>query len=496
MTQVMSKTILTIISMILMALCSQTLWATEASENLLVQFTRGDLSTIERAVQDALDAEPLAGESPGPLSSPYAFGTITARGIRYAFKTRITESNLLQGGIRFKLLLGGFDGLIRRLEMNKSGTSLCTNIPVSSPSSDIPVTVIVHPTVTADGQLALSVSEATFDLNDNNFDVQYPETCNVLFGLNWLVRWTLPSLIEGYKETISSALSQALAKGLSERTAELSPMLSLNVTLPFEGQDVPSFNAQVSVHPSRLDINADRFVCSFATSLTIDPDQVSSFSSNNEWPSHLSFFGVSWQTLDAMLAEAQSKGIIRARLRGNHGMLGRALSHDMWVPLFPNLHSVMSADDPLEVHILGAESYKWSGDELSPELANLDVQNLTVTVNSPTAVIAKLRLNAKVVFQLTSNSNRLLKGSLIAVEFTDGGVIANSGLLADDYAPSGLPHLAEQVSDLIQKSPASARSLFEIKLPSIKIGQHQVVVSQAQTYSAGLILPLHYERPH
>jgi hypothetical protein len=107
--------------------------------------------------------------------------------------------------------------------------------------------VVVHPKVDEHGELHLEVSNSRFELNEDNFKVNNPERCDVAFGLNWLVRWALPWLIESYKETISDALSSALAKGLVERTTELSPYLTLNVLLPFEGQEVPSFNVELGV---------------------------------------------------------------------------------------------------------------------------------------------------------------------------------------------------------------------------------------------------------
>jgi hypothetical protein len=146
-------------------------YSEDVSESLLLQFSKGDLATIEKAVQDTFDVEPVQGESSVPVSSPYAFGTITARGIDYSFMPQIHETTLLHGGIQFKLSLRGFHGLIRRLEMNSSGSQACTNIRILSPRNVIPVSVLVRPTVTPTGDVQLEVSESRIDLNNDNFEV-------------------------------------------------------------------------------------------------------------------------------------------------------------------------------------------------------------------------------------------------------------------------------------------------------------------------------------
>lgn len=483
-------------------LCWAILWvqtqsfAENVSESLVVQFSRGDLLTIERAVQDALDAAPLAGESSTPLSSPYAFGTITAKGVQYSFTTKIAETNLLDGGVRFKLSLQGFHGLIRRLELNESGSRVCANIPISSPRSDIPVAVVVHPEVASDGKVSLAVSQAMFDLNENNFEVQYPESCSVLYGFNWLVQWTLPWLIESYKDTISDALSKALSKGLSERTAEMSPLLSLNVTLPFEGREIPSFNASVSVKPSRFGITTERFLFSFDSSLEIDPDEISGLSEPASWPDSPSFFGVSWETMNAILREAQAKGIIRATFTQDHPTMGRALAHELWLNLFPRLHSVINPSDELALELLGASSFHWNATSTSPELASLEIENLRIRLRAAHLVIAEFSLRARGLFTLDSTESPVLKGVLSALELREAKVLEDSGTLSRDYNAAALAEISQAIINLLQHGPENSRKIFELKLPALRIGHHQIIINKVRTHEAGIILPLSYLRPY
>jgi hypothetical protein len=470
--------------------------AEEVAESLLLQFSKGDLSTIERAMQEAFDAQPVQGESSAPVSSPYAFGTITARGIEYSFLPRIHQTSLMPNGIQFKLSLRSFRGLIKRLEMNASGTQVCTNTAIVSPQGDIPVSVVVHPTVTPAGDVQLVVSESTIDLNEDNFEVRYPEECDVIFGLNWLVSWTLPSLIQSYKDTISSALGSALAKGLIARTAEISPFLSLNVTLPFEGHEIPSFNVAVAVRPYRIDISPERFQSSFATSITIDPDEVVGFSNSSQWPEDVSFLGISWDFMTALLNEAQAKGVIRSTIRGDHPAIGQALSHDLWLKAFPGLHGVISPSDLLSLEVLGGSRYEWKAEDNLGSLADLAVENLRFRLRSGSMVLCEIQVNAQAIFSLESAKDRLLTGRLQTASLKEPRVVENSGPLSRDFLQNGLAALASDIEEQIQKSPEHARDLIQLTLPSMKIGNHEILISNVRTVGAGLILPLLYAQPH
>lgn len=473
---------------------SITAQAEDVAESLVLQFSKGDLATIEHAVQDTLDSQPVQGESSDPVSSPYAFGTITARGIDYQFAPKIHETRLGQGAIQFKLSLHGFHGFIRRLELNSSGTQVCTNIHITSPRGDIPVSVVVRPRVTATGELELEASESKIDLNEDNFEVAYPEHCSVIFGLNWLIKWTLPWLIQSYKETISSALSDALAKGLRERTSELSPFLSLNVTLPFEGQRIPSFNVAIGVHPHQITISPETFLSSFATSLTIDPDIATGFSHAEPWPKDVSFFGISWDFMNALFREAQAKGVIRSTFRQNHPALGAIINQDLWTKVFPGLPAVIKPNDSLEIDLIGGAFFQWSRDDDFENNAHLNVRNLKLRLRSGSNILADIETDAHATFRIESMKDRLLNARLQSVTFGIPRVVENSGVLANRHSQAGLETMAQLVEQEIQKSPEQARDLFELKLPSMKIGQHEVVINHVQTVAGGIILPLAYQQ--
>jgi hypothetical protein len=109
--------------------------------------------------------------------------------------------------------------------------------------------------------------------------------------------------------------------------------------------------------PNRIDITANRFTSSFATSLTIHPDAVASFSTETLWPEDISFFGISWETFSAMFREAQSKGVIHTTFKREHATLGQILDHSFWINAIPTLDSLISPNEPLELELLGAAQY-------------------------------------------------------------------------------------------------------------------------------------------
>lgn len=468
----------------------------EMLESLTVQFSGTDLLSVERGIQEALEREPVAGSSSEPLTSPYAFGTITARGINYSFNPRIHQTELLDGAFKFNLSIHNFRGRIARLDLNQAGTRGCVNIDIHSPGNEIPVAVVVRPQIDEFGGLSVAVTHSDFDLNDRNFKVNYPENCHVLFGMNWLIKWTLPWLIESYKDTIADALSDALAKGLRERSAEVSPLLSLNVTLPFEGIPVPPFYATVGIRPYKIDVDPERIQSTFATSIQIDPDIVSPFSEPSSWPSDLSFFGISWDFLNGIFREAQAKGIIHSKIMRGDPSRDQWLAYDRWSRVWPAFSARIPRAEELSLTILGGSRYTWFKTDSKDYSASLVIDDLRIRLESSSGPIADFTFGLKSDFSLSSGADGKIKASLASIQATDMGVVPDSGSLSNDPVNEGvLPALAHELENEVGSASNERRELFNIEVPGLKIGNHQILIREIRTSAKGIILPLRYQHP-
>ena len=472
----------------------------EINESFTVQFSGSDLLTIEKGIQEALEKEPVTGESSEPLKSPSGFGTITARGIQYSFSPLLHNTQLLDSALKFDLSIRNFRGRIAKLELNESGSRSCTNLEIHSPSNEIPVTVIVHPKVNSAGLLELQVSQANFELNERNFKVNYPGRCDVMFGLNWLVKWTLPWLIESYKETIEEALSSALAKGLRERTAELSPLLSLNITLPFQEASIPAFYATVGVRPFNVDVNKQRIRSAFSTSIKIDPDIISPFGESGSWPNDFSFLGMSWEFLNGLFREAQTKGIIKVLITRQEQTQGlgsdRWLEHSLWQAVWPDFINVVPTSKELQLLVLGGSRYNWMTRPDAESGALLVINDLRVRLQTQSEVLAEFVFNVQGNFIVSSDSMGRINASIASVGIANLHIAQDSGLLSSHpIEDSALQNLSQQIELAVSSLPADKRELFNIKIPSLKIGNHQILIRDIMTHDAGLILPLRYVTP-
>jgi hypothetical protein len=200
--------------------------------------------------------------------------------------------------------------------------------------------------------------------------------------------------------------------------------------------------------------------------------------------------------MTALLNEAQAKGVIRSTIRGDHPAIGQALSHDLWLKAFPGLHGVISPSDLLSLEVLGGSRYEWKAEDNLGSLADLTVENLRFRLRSGSAVLCEIQVNAQAIFSLESAKDRLLTGRLLTASLKEPRVVENSGPLSRDFLQNGLAALASDIEEQIQKSPKHARDLIQLTLPSMKIGNHEILISNVRTVGAGIILPLLYAQPH
>ena len=467
---------------------------------LTVQFSGNDLATIRNGIEESLQSGPVSGISSEPMQSPYAFGTITARDISYEFQPSLGHLTLLHTAFGFDLTIHNFRGVVGRVDFNDSGSMYCKSIPVHSGSrgdqSIIPVHVIAVPQVQPDGTLSLALPVSDVGLTNDNFIVEEPAECNVVYGLNWLVKWVVPSLISNYKKEVAKGLSKALANALKDRSGEMTPLLGLNITLPFEPLDIPAFYATVAVRPQQFSITPDRFQSIFATSVTIDPDRIVPLSSNADWPSDLSLLGFSWDLLGGILREAQSKNILKATITSQSHAGSSWTDHSRWRNIWPQFDEVVPAQAPLKLELLGGVNYQWSANPNNTSEALLHVTGFHAALSDQHRNLANFFADLDLSFLLSSTPTGAIKAELRQVIFLrERFDLKDSPLAQLETRISGIKQLKDQLIRDIETAPAAQRELFYVAIPSIKFGSHQVIIREIRSHEAGVILPLRYVAP-
>jgi hypothetical protein len=89
-----------------------------------------------------------------------------------------------------------------------------------------------------------------------------------------------------------------------------------------------------------------------------------------------------------------------------------------------------------------------------------------------------------------------INASIKSVGIANLHLAQDSGLLSSHpIADSALQNLSQQIELAVSSLPTDKRELFNIKIPSLKIGNHQILIRDIMTHDAGLILPLRYVTP-
>jgi hypothetical protein len=486
-----------VISVALVMVSSRAGLAETATKGLVVQFSRQDLTTVERAIQNSLGEAPVVGRSDTPMQTPYTFGTITVRGISYGFQPELDHISLLSDAFSFDLSIRQLQGQIDRVEFNDSGSMYCEKIPVRSGAKGgrgtIPVHVVAHPRTLPDGSVVLDIPVSEIGLDERNFIVGEPESCDVIFGFNWLLKWMLPNLIKSYKQDISHGLAKTLASTLKDGVLKFSPLLTLRVTLPFDPGDIPAFYATVGISPSGFSVTPDRLQSFFATDITIDPDPVTPFSDDALWPDNLSLIGLNWSFLNAMFHAASEKNIIRATINQRHRAGGVWTTHEPWRQVWPRFSEALGNLDPVTIRLDGGAGYGW---RKGPDnTASLDMNQFRVTLAQGSDVLAAITLSLTLDITLRAEASGEV-GAIVTnlvIHPRSVAIDAGAGKLAHTpFQDDGIARLSENLRQQIQAAPESSRSLFKVLIPALQVGDHKVLIRNIYSAEAGIILPLEY----
>lgn len=472
-------------------------FATESIKRAFgLNIAASDTEPLRIALDGGFRSQKGQGSVPGPIESSWAWGTMRIRNIDYNFSTTIPELRLRDDGIAVTAKLSRFVGRVGRVELNKTGTRYCENIPVTSGNADVNVKVLLNAHIDSHGNFKLHVKSSTVDLDDRNFLVGAPANCNVVFGLNWLVKKILPRVTQSYRADIATNIGNLIASGLEETGIEYSPYLAMNITLPVNREPVRPFYAQLSVLPQNITINNSHFSAWFGSDIELDPDVVSDlgFVEPADWPQSKTHLAVSWDFLTGVLKEANAKGLISGELKRIDG-LEDFFSPKMWDQVWDSFSQIPGIDGDMSYELHGADKIIWSlGD--NPHLARLSVSKFRVDVKCKGVLMTKLMLDftINVAVRVDEKDRSQFSALTDSVEIEQLKLDGASGWMAGrPWNPVGLTQISKTVEQMINASPETARRFINFKAPELHIGTHMIRIANAEFHEQGLLFPVRLE---
>ncbi len=450
-----------------------------------------DSEPLRLALDSVFKAQVSAGTMAGPIEAEWYLGNARMKAIQYSFGATIPALNFLDSGIDVTVQLHNFTGTLHRIEFNKTGTSFCEEIPVNTNGNPIDVQVRLNAEINDQGEVHLIVKSSQVMLNSDNFQVGSPAHCNVLLGFNWLVRWLVPTVAEGYRDVLAAKIASTMAKTLQDISLVYGPYLGMNITLPVRQDPIRPFYARLSIAPQDVRINRSNFSTWFASEIDFDPDMRLSLDAPTPWPTQTSHLAISWDFLNGFLREANTKGLISGDIKPSTST-GALYDSKVWSQVWADIGAVLPDGSMMEFELDGAESLTWESGG-AQKVAVLRAKDLRIIVKNRSLLLARLHINLRVnvdVNIVAKNSRKFLANiKSIAVDQInvdkDFGILASSSVNQESLRQLGI-----KLEQSIAVIPIEARKLIEFTAPSVNIGASVVQIMRAEFHDQGILLPI------
>jgi hypothetical protein len=476
--------------------------AIETSHALIVQISKEDVSSLEQSIKKSLESNPINGGSKTSIKSSYPLGTFSLNSYSYSLLPSLHSVQLQEGGIQIDLSVKVLNAQLDRVDFNQSGSNFCEHIPIRSESNPargaIPVRLVLRPTTLPDGSVTFEVPVSEISLSRHNFIIGKPSKCDVLFGFNWLIENTLPSLLNHFRSEISNKLSAALVDVIKSKMIEVSPMLGINVTFPFEPGVFPSFYASIAAAPNAFSLNQNRFRSFISTNITFDPDVASLFEAQEPWPENFSFLGFNWELFNDLLKEAQTKKILQTNITQDSPAGKFLTSSELWSVLWPEISQVVPANSPMKLRLEAGPQLKWTAKTRQNSRLYLHHLKLTLSLDEghDSRKLAELMMDASLDITFAAGNEKQLKAVVNNLLIDSNSVkIASKGALLDGAKVNleGIKLIAELLRNQIQQTEESSRSLFNFAIPAINVGDHQFLLQDIVLTQSGIICPIRHQ---
>ncbi len=296
--------------------------AATVPDALVLSLAASDMTQLAQGLLDGPLAAPLEGRADVRVEQSFWFLTMGIDGIRY--KARIADLSIepRQGRLRARARLADLDVNIEKVFFNRAGTLFCRDMPIASGDGEVPVGVDMTPRA-ADRTLDLGAEEVRVGLTSRNYRPGQPASCHTFWGMNWLLRQTLPLAARLLRPVLEHELEKRLLAAAREVSGELGNYVTAEITLPFSQGSAPAFNGTFGVWPSTVNITPDALQLKLAAELSFDPDpphvaprRAGRAKAFDPFASELlpSWIGLKRSLFAALVAEANRAGLFRFTL--------------------------------------------------------------------------------------------------------------------------------------------------------------------------------------
>lgn len=458
--------------------------AADVPDAVAVSLEAADLAGLAAGIKNEFFAHPIEGRTDERYEQSYWLSTFGIEGLSYRVAVdRITLAPR-NGRLHAAVTLRDLEVNVDRIFFNTSGSLYCSDMPLSSAGGTIPVSAELVPH--AEGRaLDVQASAVHVGLTAGNYEPGEPAACQVVPGLNWLLRKTLPLVAELLRPALEQTIEHRIEAEARTLASSLTDVLTAEITLPFAVAPAPAFNATIGLWPSAVAVTAERFQLKFGATVAFDPDRKRPARDGTRADSSAflrlarrlpSYLGLSRRLIETTLNEANRQGLFAVRI--NNETIPAASNLMTARGIAPFLPDAEDRFDPLDLVTLRLRGAEEVGVVLNPcgpggiPIIDVILDDLAVTVEVNGRPYYGLKLAMRLAFEagLRASDHQLVLGiTHLTTSFKSGAFDAGLDPVPADpsFNARSFGLFMRQVDEQLRGGPGR---LLQVGLPDVHFG--------------------------
>ncbi len=339
-------------------------------EAFLIQAGKTDVAKIMSLVKKELAKKIIHLDIPGPVSKsgilPGGFGYIGLEGIHVEFVLSDVDLVLQQNKMALVSKVNRLNTRIERVYFNSAHTRYCSDLAVYSPENPIPFSADLVPVVENKKYVSFTTSNVRTSLNPSNFHVSKPKSCNVLLGMNWLMRRAIPVIANEFMlGFIQKSVESEMLKLSNQIGSAMKQDFELSLQMPLNLGFVKPFNLTLNAYPNSFLIDPEfmRFTLGMSTAVeglrinALPPikkldDPIFRNHLKTLYKKDQSFLGVSYDFVNLFLNEARKSDLFRMNISSEDPIYQNLdLTAEKLFSFIPDAKTRFKHDEPVELEI-------------------------------------------------------------------------------------------------------------------------------------------------
>lgn len=459
--------------------------AAAVPDAMVLRLEAADLSAMAEGLRERFFDGPIEGRTDERFEQDYWLSAFGVEGLSYRFEIERIHLTPRQGRLHAEIQLQNLEINVERVFFNSSGSLFCRNMPLSSAGATIPVSADLEPRAT-DRTLAVDASNVRVGLWRGNYQPGEPAECRTFWGFNWLLRRVMPLAAQLLRPALELKIERRLEAAARDAASALGDVLTAEITLPFDRDPVPSFNATVGLWPSSVSITPAHVQLAFGADVEISrsppPKARPADDARLARLTHLlpSYLGVSRRLLEATLREANAQGLFHARIGGaSMPEPSDLLVAASLAPFLPDAATRFRREDRVALAMSGARNISVVVLPCGPggiPIIDVVVDDLAVGIEVESRPYYDMRLGMRLSFAAgvrTSDQKLVFGIEHVTTEFRSGAFAP--GLAP---APADARFLAEPFDDFMgridERLSAGAGRILEVTMPEVAFGSRRL----------------------